>query len=106
MRLHEWVDQLAAELGVPPEASTEDLIDVLLDTARDAAHAVARPAAPLTTFLVGYAAAVSGGGPEAVRAAADKAVRLALGQVDEQSDPPAHRDSGPGAAGAADERTT
>ena len=31
-------------------------IALILDLARDAAHGVARPAAPLTTFLVGYAA--------------------------------------------------
>ena len=29
---------------------------LLLDIARDAAHAVNRPAAPITTFLLGYAA--------------------------------------------------
>jgi hypothetical protein len=39
---------------------------------------VARPAAPLTTFLVGYAAAQAGGGPEAVAEASRKATALAL----------------------------
>jgi hypothetical protein len=54
-----WVAELAAALGVDP------------------AHSVARPAAPLTTFLVGYAAGQRGGGPDAVRAAAETAARLA-----------------------------
>lgn len=33
----------------------------MLDLAREAAHAVARPAAPLTTFLAGYALGAEGG---------------------------------------------
>lgn len=106
MTLQEWVDQLAAELGVPPEVGTDDLIDVLLDTARDAAHNVARPAAPLTTFLVGYAAAARGGGPDAVRAAADQAVRLALGEADEPPAPSAHGGAAADVTGSADERST
>jgi len=35
-------------------------VHLLLDVARDAAHAVDRPAAPITTFLLGYAAALAG----------------------------------------------
>lgn len=52
--LDSWVRALAAELGVDPA-----VVDVagLLDVARDAAHGVARPATPLTTFLLGYAVA-------------------------------------------------
>lgn len=52
--LDAWVRALSAELGVDPE-----VVDVagLLDVARDAAHGVARPATPLTTFLLGYAVA-------------------------------------------------
>jgi hypothetical protein len=61
------------ELGIDLDVDT----GVLLDLARDAAHGVARPAAPLTTFLVGYAAAHAGGGPDAVREAAEKAAALA-----------------------------
>jgi hypothetical protein len=30
-------------------------VDLILDVARDAAHGVARPAAPVTTFLLGCA---------------------------------------------------
>jgi hypothetical protein len=82
MTLQEWVDALGAELGVPGDDVD---IPLLLDVARDAAHAVARPAAPLTTFLVGYAAGARGGGAGTVRAVADQAVRLALAGT---SDPP------------------
>ena len=54
--LEEWITAVQTELGVDLEMDTAALLDV----ARDAAHAVARPAAPLTTFLVGYAAAQRG----------------------------------------------
>ena len=72
--LEEWVGRLATELGLP--ASVVD-IELMLDLARDAAHGIARPAAPLTTFLVGYAAAAAGGSPEDVRRIAAIATRLA-----------------------------
>ncbi|GGS57675.1 NTP transferase domain-containing protein [Streptomyces cinerochromogenes] len=72
--LDEWISAVKDELGIDLDVDT----GVLLDLARDAAHGVARPAAPLTTFLVGYAAARAGGGPEAVAEAARKAAALAL----------------------------
>lgn len=51
--LERWVQALSAELDI----EVEDLdVQALLDVARDAAHSVVRPAAPLSTFLVGYAA--------------------------------------------------
>jgi len=52
--LDDWVDALAEALGV--DASEVD-VNALLDVARDAAHGVTRPAAPLATYLVGYAVA-------------------------------------------------
>ncbi len=57
MSLTSWADQLAAALGVELEIDA----DAILDLARDAAHSVERPAAPLAAFLVGYAAGVRGG---------------------------------------------
>lgn len=71
--LDEWITAVKDELGIDLEVD----IGALLDLARDAAHGVARPAAPLTTFLVGYAAARASGGPEAVAEATRKAVALA-----------------------------
>jgi len=79
-RLAAWTLELADALGIDPAALDRDL---LLDVARDAAHGVARPAAPLTTFLVGYAAGMQGGGADAVRHAAETAQRLALAHADE-----------------------
>ncbi|WP_159770121.1 DUF6457 domain-containing protein [Streptomyces sp. HM190] len=72
--LDEWISAVKDELGIDLDVDTRELLDL----ARDAAHNVARPAAPLTTFLVGYAAAKAGGGPEAVAEAARKATALAL----------------------------
>ncbi|MFF8275469.1 DUF6457 domain-containing protein [Streptomyces lateritius] len=73
--LDEWITAVKDELGIEIDVDT----GVLLDLARDAAHGVARPAAPLTTFLVGYAAGRAGadGGPEAIAEAARKAAALA-----------------------------
>jgi hydrogenase/urease accessory protein HupE len=48
-----WIADVAAELEVDP-----DVVDIaaLLGLARDVAHGVERKAAPLSTFVVGYAA--------------------------------------------------
>lgn len=73
--MDDWVNALARELGLP-EGGVEP--GLLLDVARDAAHHVERPAAPVTTFMVGLAAGLAGGGPEAVARAAEAATRLAV----------------------------
>jgi hypothetical protein len=70
-----WTTQLADALGLPADFVLDR--DVVLDLARDAAHGVARPAAPVTTFLVGYAAGLRGGSPDDVADAAAVATRLA-----------------------------
>ncbi|MFI8517514.1 DUF6457 domain-containing protein [Streptomyces sp. NPDC085481] len=82
--LDEWITAVKDELGIDLDVDT----GVLLDLARDAAHGVARPAAPLTTFLVGYAAAKAGpgSGPEAVAEAARKAAALAQRWAAEQDE--------------------
>ncbi|AQS72061.1 molybdenum cofactor guanylyltransferase [Streptomyces pactum] len=83
--LDEWITAAKDELGIDLDVDT----GVLLDLARDAAHGVARPAAPLTTFLVGYAAGRAGGGPEAVAETARKAVALARRWAEEADAEPA-----------------
>ncbi len=79
--LDEWISAVKDELGIDLDVDTGELLDL----ARDAAHGVARPAAPLTTFLVGYAAARAGGGPEAVAEASRQAAALALRWADENT---------------------
>lgn len=91
--LDEWISAVKAELGIDLDVDT----GALLDLARDAAHGVARPAAPLTTFLVGYAAAQGKGGPEAVAEAVRKAEALALSwEREEAASGTAGGTSGPG----------
>jgi hypothetical protein len=68
----DWVAELQRELGIDLSLDVMDLLEL----ARVAAHEVARPAAPLTTFLVGYAAGAKGGSVAAVQEAADATRRL------------------------------
>lgn len=46
-----WVRELTRHLEI---ADTEVDIDAVLKLAGEAAHTVVRPAAPVTTFLIGY----------------------------------------------------
>jgi hypothetical protein len=66
--LERWSASLASELGLD---DVEVDIDAVLALAGVAAHAVLRPAAPLTTYLVGYAAGRASAldGPTAEQAA-------------------------------------
>ena len=50
--LEEWTAAVCADLGIDPATADTKAV---LDLARDVAHAVARPAAPLTAYLVGVA---------------------------------------------------
>lgn len=54
--LEEWLAALAEELDV---RISPDVIPAILDLARDAAHAVQRPAAPLSAYVAGYAAGLA-----------------------------------------------
>ena len=51
--MQEWIDAVKIELNL----ETNPDVNLLLDVAREAAHNVRRPAAPLTTYLIGYAVA-------------------------------------------------
>ncbi|MGK0742598.1 NTP transferase domain-containing protein [Leucobacter sp. Z1108] len=60
--LEAWLSAAAREVGL----DTADVsIATVLDLARDVAHGVARPAAPLTTFLLGLAYGRAGAGVDA-----------------------------------------
>lgn len=78
MDLQEWTAAVQAAVG--SEAAID--IDLVLDVARDAAHAVERPAAPLTTFLLGYAAAQRGGSEADVSEVAAVITRLCAEHAD------------------------
>ena len=57
----DWLTEAAAVTGRPELALTAEQQALVLDLAREAAHGVARPAAPLTAFLAGYALGTEGG---------------------------------------------
>ncbi|MGO9079308.1 MAG: DUF6457 domain-containing protein [Streptosporangiaceae bacterium] len=77
--MEEWTGAVCAELGLDPAAAE---LRTILDVARDAAHQVARPAAPLTTFLLGVA--VGHGMPLAT--AAQRVSALAAGWTPAEPD--------------------
>jgi hypothetical protein len=51
-RLQSWTEAACAELGIELDDAA---IPAILDLARDVAHQVERPAAPLTCYLLGLA---------------------------------------------------
>lgn len=53
--LSDWSDTLIRELDLADAVDRATLQNLVLDLAKDAAHNVARPAAPLTTYLLGVA---------------------------------------------------
>jgi len=80
--LHDWIDELCDALDIETEFD-ESLV---LDLARDAAHNVERPAAPITTYLLGFAAAQHEAGPEGLERLAAAAAQLAEKWGGEESD--------------------
>jgi hypothetical protein len=50
--LDRWTEAVCAEFGLPPASVNAR---VVLDLARQVAHGVDRPAAPLTAYLLGLA---------------------------------------------------
>jgi hypothetical protein len=69
--LEEWIRKASGELGLAPDDLDRKLV---LDVARDVAHNVVRPGAPLTAYLLGLAV---GRGADPADAAA-RVTRLAL----------------------------
>jgi len=83
VNLHDWIDELSDVLDVETEVD-EGLV---LDLARTAAHNVARPAAPITAYLLGVAAGSRAADPDEVERLAGRAQALAEGW-DRPSDAP------------------
>jgi Domain of unknown function (DUF6457) len=55
--MHNWITAVTDELSLQGVEVTDGLMKEILAVARDAAHNVERPAAPLTTYLMGIAVA-------------------------------------------------
>lgn len=85
--LGEWIDEVSAELGI---GELGELVDpaavqpLILDMTKDVAHGVARPAAPITAYLLGLAVGrAAGAGPPEPELARRWAERLAAIARDE-----------------------
>ena len=65
--MNDWIAAVQKELGLDVLFET----DAILDVAREAAHATERKAAPVTTYLMGVAAA-QGANPQEVAAKIEK----------------------------------
>lgn len=73
-QLDDWADEVRTALGIDAEVDVKSVLGL----AGVAAHAVVRPAAPLTTYLVGFVAgraAAEGNDPAAAAAEATRLVR-------------------------------
>jgi hypothetical protein len=71
-QLTAWADEVRSTLGIDADVD----VSAVLGLAGVAAHAVVRPAAPLTTYLVGFAAGRAAARGEDPAAAAAEATRL------------------------------
>jgi hypothetical protein len=78
--LEQWIAVVCADLGL--ETGTVDMRQVL-DLARDVAHGVDRPAAPLTAYLMGVAVG-RGRDPQE---AAERILQLVQAHATESKDP-------------------
>lgn len=60
--MNEWLQEVisALDLGEVTTTVTESDLGAILDGARHAAHEIERPAAPVTTYLMGMAVARGG----------------------------------------------
>jgi hypothetical protein len=77
VNLHDWIDELCDALDIETEVDEALVLDLAADN-------VIRKAAPITTYLLGYAAGSSDADVEEIERLAAKAQRLA-----EQWDRPA-----------------
>jgi hypothetical protein len=90
VNLHDWIDELCDVLDI--EVDLDEAL--VLDVAREAAHNVQRPAAPISTFLLGYAAAQHDGDVADVERLSGLTVALAQ-RWEKSADDLAHEDDDP-----------
>ena len=90
MNLHDWIDELCDALDIELEVDEA----LVLDVARETAHCVERPAAPISTFLLGYAAARAAGNIEETERLAGATIDLAR-RWDKPADVLLHEDDDP-----------
>ncbi|MGQ0777156.1 MAG: DUF6457 domain-containing protein [Pseudonocardiales bacterium] len=73
--LEQWVDAVCRELDITDAVAPAAMQTRILDISRDVAHTVARPAAPLTAYLIGLAAGRTDD-PEAAAEALTNRIRV------------------------------
>lgn len=71
--LDDWTESVCRELGITDVVDRVETTRLVLDLARDVAHGVARPAAPLTAYLLGVAV---GRSADPVAASSELAARI------------------------------
>jgi hypothetical protein len=76
VNLHDWIDELSDVLDLEDVEVDEGLLS---DLTRTTAENVERLAAPVTAYLLGFAAASRGADPDAVEQLAARAQELAEG---------------------------
>jgi hypothetical protein len=77
VNLHDWIDELCDALDIEADVEVDE--SLILDLAKVAADNVVRAAAPVTTYLLGYAAGAAGADVEETERLAAKAQALAEG---------------------------
>ena len=75
MNLHDWIDELCDTLDVEAEVDEALVLDLAASTARN----VEKTAAPVTAYLLGFAAGAQDADPDTVEALAARAQALAEG---------------------------
>jgi sirohydrochlorin ferrochelatase len=90
--LEEWTVAACRQLGLDPAGIDRDLV---LDLAREVAHGVARPAAPLSAYLLGLAVG-RGADPAAAAAAVTGLARSWSGPEPAGPEPAGPEPAGPG----------
>jgi hypothetical protein len=75
VNLHDWIDELCDALDIETEVDEA----LILDLAKVAADNVVRPAAPITTYLLGYAAGAADADSDSIEKLASRAQALAEG---------------------------
>jgi hypothetical protein len=75
VNLHDWIDELCDTLDVDAEVDEALVLDLAASTARN----VEKTAAPVTAYLLGFAAGAQDADPDAVEALAARAQALAEG---------------------------
>ena len=59
--MDKWIEAVKKELGINVDIDHDSILDI----ARDAAHTIERKAAPVTTYLLGFAVAAGADAMEA-----------------------------------------